>query len=115
MPFFSATKKACSYFLSNVWNNFFMLQQKQKLRLSKIPVVSVDHELDNKIPFVKNKIRIYMDFVGLLLRTISMFLKKLNKQTAGKVCSYFLIFLGSLYANAAFVYSFCMTKTRRPP
>ena len=115
MPFFSATKKACSYFLSNVWNNFFMLQQKQKLRLSKIPVVSVDHKLDNKIPFVKNKIRIYMDFVGLLLRTISMFLKKLNKQTAGKVCSYFLIFLGSLYANAAFVYSFCMTTTRRPP
>lgn len=115
MPFFSATKKACSYFLSNVWNNFFMLQQKQKLRLSKIPVVSVDHKLDNKIPFVKNKIRIYMDFVGLLLRTISMFLKKLSKQTAGKVCSYFLIFLGSLYANAAFVYGFCMTTTKRPP
>ena len=114
MPFYQATKQACSYFLSNVWNNFFVLQQKQKFRLSKIPVIFVDHPLDEKIPFVKNKIQAYSDFVGLFLRVISLFFKKLNRHTAGKLCSYFLIFIGSLYANAAFVYRFCMTTTRRP-
>ncbi|MGP1459558.1 MAG: hypothetical protein ACTTKL_09645 [Treponema sp.] len=114
MPFYKATKQACAYFLSNVWNNFFALQQKQKFRLSKIPVINVDHPLDEKIPFVKNKMQAYSDFVGLFLRVISMFLKKLNRHTAGKLCSYFLIFIGSLYANAAFVYRFCMTTTSRP-
>ena len=40
-----------------IWK-FFMLQYLQKIHLTHRPIKHVDHELDSKVPFIPQKIKI---------------------------------------------------------
>lgn len=114
IPFHRRTAGHCFRFISSVLTNFFLLQQKQKLGLTHIPVVHVDHPLDESIAFTPEKVNIYLDFVAFFVRIFSMMLKTFGLKTGGKYCADYLDFLKKLYDDAASVYSQCLSTTNRP-
>ncbi len=114
LPFRKATLPAAASFVKTVFLNFLVLQQKRRFGLSAIPVLSIDHPLDGKIPFTPSKVRIYMDFVSFFLRIHAMLLARLGGRRAEPLCASYLAFLGSLYEDGGSIYSRCMTTTDRP-
>lgn len=114
LPFNKITRPHFFAFISNIYKNFFIIQQKQKLGITKIPVVNVEHVLDEKIPFLPNKVNIYLDFVGFFTRILSMLLKKFPKEEGCSYSASLLDFIARLYKNAGSVYSNILTTTNRP-
>lgn len=114
LPFSRKTAGHFFRFIGGVITNFFLIQQKQKIGSTHIPVVHVDHPLDEKIAFTPGKVKIYLDFVGFFIRIFSMLLKRLGLKTGLKYCADFFDFLTRLYKNAGSVYSQCLTTTDRP-
>lgn len=114
IPFHRRTAGHCFRFISSILTNFFLLQQKQKLGLTHIPVVHVDHPLDEKITFTPEKVNIYLDFVAFFVRIFSMMLKTFGQKIGANYCADYLDFLKKLYDDAASVYSQCLTTTNRP-
>ena len=114
LPFSRKTAGHFFRFVGGVITNFFLIQQKQKIGITHIPVVHVDHPLDEKIAFTPGKVKIYLDFVGFFIRIFSMLLKRLGLKTGLKYCADFFDFLTRLYKNAGSVYSQCLTTTDRP-
>ena len=51
-------------------HKFFFLQFSVKMKLRKIPVVSVDNALDKKIPFTPERVSVYLDFIHSLARPL---------------------------------------------
>jgi hypothetical protein len=103
------TNKVCLPCIRKIFYNFFFRQYKAKL-LRNVPVVNVDHILDEKIPFLPQKVNIYLDFIAFWVRTAGFLLKiGIKKEAADFVRS-----IGELYALAAEVYMKHMSTTRRP-
>jgi hypothetical protein len=57
-----ATRKAFFTYLGTVFRDFFWLQFSVKFGLKKIPILSVDHQCDEYVPFTPEKVSIYLDF-----------------------------------------------------
>ena len=108
------TSKHSFKFIGEAWTNFFMIQQKQKFGRTKIPVVNVEHPLDDTIPFVPEKVEIYLDFVGFFIRILSMIKKSFPKNTRYQKCAEFVDFLSTLYHSASEVYNQRLSTTNRP-
>lgn len=108
------TSKHSFKFVNEAWMNFFMIQQKQKFGRTKIPVVNVEHPLDDTIPFVPEKVEIYLDFVGFFIRILSMIKRSFPKNTRYQRCSEFVDFLSTLYHSASEVYNKTLSTTNRP-
>lgn len=114
LPFNKRTSKSVFKMLKTIIKDFFWIQTAQKLHLTKIPVVNVDHFLDEKIPFEPKKVNIYLDFTFFYIRILSMFLTKFPKEQAYKYCKQIVDFIQELYSDSGKIYSYTMTTTNRP-
>lgn len=114
LPYHKESRKAVFHLLKSAANSFVFIQQKQKYGITHIPVVHVDHHLDQQIPFTPSKVKIYLDFVWFFCRIITMLLKKLGNASAIPLCAGFVHFIAGLYEKAGSVYSTTLTTTDRP-
>lgn len=113
-PFYPASVRGAWDFITAILIKFFWLQMKQKLHITHKPVIYVDTELDDKIPFVPEKIDTYMGFIPFLLKPTWMLKKRLGVKKAAPYINEYFHFLASMYKNAASIYKFCLTTTHRP-
>ncbi|MBQ0052109.1 MAG: hypothetical protein KBT11_08615 [Treponema sp.] len=93
---------------------FFFLQFFEKLHIIHIPIVHVDHPLDQKIPFTPSKVRIYLDFINLWVRPLTMLISKFGCWHASLLCKKWMRIFRRLYIAAGQIYHFRLTTTDRP-
>lgn len=92
---------------------FFVPQFATKLKLSRIPVVSVDHPLDETIPFDPRYIHTYLNFYPFWIRCIYFLYKEFGKRTLGDIRD-FMYLVADSYYEAGRIYRRCQSTTRRP-
>ncbi len=114
MFFIPENRKKLPMLAKTVTSNFFFIQQKQKFKITHIPVVHVDHKLDEQIPFVPAKVKTYLDFVWFIARTMDFLFSKLEKEKAVLALAEFEKFITKLYKEAGTIYSKTLTTTDRP-
>lgn len=114
IPFHWSTLKVLLKYLKTVLFDFFLLQYTVKLRLRKIPIVSVDNPLDDKIPYRTDKSDTYLDFIHFWIRPLTFIIKRFGVKRALSHCAKFLAAIEQAYAEAAKVYKFRMSTTVRP-
>jgi hypothetical protein len=93
---------------------FFLLQFLEKFGIYKIPVVHVDHPLDKKVPFVPEKVTIYLDYINLWVRPLEMIAERLSFMQYGRACKKWMRMFRGLYLKAGEIYHFRLTTTDRP-
>lgn len=108
------TIKVSVKFLYTVAVNYLALQFLQKWGFYKIPIVKVDHPLDKKIPFTPSKVYVYMDFVPLFLRPVSMLLQRYGLKKATPICNEWFTATTTLYRRAGDMYRHTLSTTERP-
>lgn len=106
-------RKAGLFCAKTALRDFFGLQYKQQLLPRKTPVYSVDHPLDQNIPFIPEKVDIYLDFVYFWIRAAA-FLIETYGSTAEEEVADFVESMGRLYSFAAEVYRQGFSTTTRP-
>lgn len=97
-----------------ILKEFFLLQFLEKFRLIHIPVVHVDHPLDETIPFIPEKVSVYLDFINLWVRPLSMLVKKFGCWRAAAITKRWMVTFRALYKTAGEIYHFRLTTTNRP-
>jgi len=97
----------------SIFFNFFYRQYHASFFSGRIPVTSVDHPLDEKIPFIPAWVEIYLDFIYFWIRMLSFFLRRYGRRSFVFVRD-FIFSMGKLYAYAAQVYGKNMSTTDRP-
>ncbi len=100
--------------MRTVVRDFFWLQFSVKWRFKTIPVLDVSHPLDELIPFTPDKVKIYLNFTNFWIRPMTLLFRRLGVKKALPYCIEYLSLIETAYANAAKVYRFCMTTTKRP-
>ncbi len=93
---------------------FFFVQFFEKFKILHIPVVHVDHPLDKKIPFMPQKVSIYLDFINLWVRPLNMLVQRCGWWRAGKLTRDWMRRFRKLYECGAKIYHFRLTTTDRP-
>ena len=68
LPFSPKTVPSVYPLFGVILKDFFFLQFFEKWHLTKIPVVHVDHPLDQKVPFTPERVDIYFDFINIWIR-----------------------------------------------
>lgn len=101
-------------FIGAILRDFFFLQMAQALHITKRPVIYVDTELDEKIPFTPSYVKTYMSFVPYFIKPMSYIVKRLGIKKAAPYLKLFLGYLTLLYKSASSIYRFSMTTTHRP-
>ncbi len=99
---------------ATIIKDFFILQYLEKFHIFHIPVISVDHPLDKKIPFLPEKIDIYLDFINLWVRPLAMLVKKFGFWHASELTKKWMLRFRKLYKDAAKIYKFRLSTTDRP-
>ncbi|MDR1787243.1 MAG: hypothetical protein LBR16_02160 [Treponema sp.] len=94
--------------------HFFGLQYWAVLFPRRIPVSNVDHPLDEKIPFLPERVDTYLDFSAFWIREAAFLLRAYGKRALPEVRA-FIASMGSLYVFAARVYRQNLSTTKRPP
>lgn len=112
--FFPIRNLVCLKTLCIILWEFFFLQFFEKFGIYKIPVVHVDHKLDEKIPFTPSKVGIYLDFVNFWLKPLNMLQKRFGVIKAMKFMNQWMILFRKLYLYAGEVYRYKLTTTNRP-
>lgn len=115
VPFHWSAFKVLVKYLRTVIFDFFLLQFSVKFGWRKIPVLPVDHELDTKVPFVPGKVEVYLDFINFWIRPMSFLIERFGVKTAIPYCAEYLRVIEECYTQAARMYKFRMSTTRRPP
>ena len=110
---FRTTKKGWKL-VSTVIIDFFLLQTLHKFKITKHPVINVDTDLDQKIPFDPSKVKTYINFIPYFLKPTVMLTKRMGYKNASPFLNEYLDFISKMYKNAATIYRFCMTTTNRP-
>jgi len=106
-------RAVCGY-LGTVLKDFFWLQFAVKWRLKKVPIVNVDHPLDDEVPFAPDKVGVYLDFVAYWVRPIGYIGRRFGDAAQRRYAIEFLGLIDRCYREAAHVYRFQMSTTRRP-
>lgn len=109
--------RGLSFLLPYLWVviwKFFLLMYFEKIHIRRIKVTSVDHELDNTVPFREDCFGIYIDFINYWIRPLSMMLKKFGHFKGIKLCQEWIKTITYTYNEAYKVYSKNLTTTRRP-
>ena len=114
IPFRLKSAKVLFRFLRTVVRDFFWLQFSVKWRFKTIPVLDVSHPLDKLIPFTPDKVKIYLNFTNFWIRPMTLLFRRFGVKKALPYCIEYLSLIETAYANAAKVYRFCMTTTKRP-
>ncbi|MDR3172865.1 MAG: hypothetical protein LBU19_01325 [Treponema sp.] len=99
--------------IKSIFYNFFFRQAKAALFPGRIPVSSVDHPLDEKIPFVPSWVGIYLDFVAFWVRILG-FLRSHYRSRGIQPALGFIKNIERLYGFAAETYAKNLSTTRRP-
>ncbi|MCX7948605.1 MAG: hypothetical protein N2509_00685 [Treponemataceae bacterium] len=99
--------------LGRALRDFFGLQYWAVLHRGKIPVCQVDHPLDQEIPFVPEKVTIYLDFVFFWIRAVGFLFDRYGPSTEEEIAA-FVDSMGRLYSFAAEVYRHNLSTTQRP-
>jgi hypothetical protein len=97
----------------SIIRNFFLSQWRAAFLPGKIPVSSVDHPLDEKIPFTPSWAAIYLDFAHYWIRMLTFLLRHYGRRSYIPVRD-FILSMGKLYAYAAEVYKKNLSTTKRP-
>lgn len=97
-----------------ILNDFFFLQFFEKFHFLHIPIIHVDHPLDNEIPFTPEKVTVYLDFINFWVRPLAMLSQKFGAWHAGKLAKKWMSNFRRLYKLSAQVYRFRLTTTDRP-
>ena len=118
-PYFNLLGRAHTFFrawqfIFNVTHNFFFLQQRQVLHLSHRPVINVQTDLDDKIPFEPSKVNTYLGFIPFFVRPFDMVIKRMGYKAASPYINQNLALLSKTYKSASSIYRFSMTTTSRP-
>ena len=101
-------------FIFSVIHNFFFLQQRQVLHLTHRPVINVETELDEKIPFTPVKVNTYLGFIPFFVKPFDMMIKRMGYKAASPYINDNLAVLTKTYKSASSIYRFSMTTTNRP-
>lgn len=99
--------------IKSICYNFFFRQYRAALFPGRIPVWSVDHPLDEKIPFIPSWVGIYLDFIAFWVRILG-FLRRHYRRRGIKPAGKFIKTIGRLYAFAAEIYAKNLSTTKRP-
>ncbi len=97
-----------------ILKEFFFLQYLEKFHVIHIPIVHVDHPLDQKIPFTPAKVSIYLDFINLWVRPLAMLVKKFGFWHASRLTKQWMLRFRKLYLCCGKIYHFRLTTTDRP-
>lgn len=108
------TMGAASAFVRTVLKDFFWLQFSVKWGARSVPIVSVDHPLDDRIPFVPEQVGPYLDFVAFWIRPMGYIGRRFGADAQRRYSVEFLELIERCYAEAAQVYRVRMSTTRRP-
>ncbi len=92
---------------------FFIPQFTTKLKLSKRRVVSVDHPLDDTIPFIPEYVHTYLSFYPLWIRCAYFLYKEFGDRALPEI-SGFMHGVAGLYYEAGKIYRRCQSTTVRP-
>ncbi|MDR1618333.1 MAG: hypothetical protein LBS06_04720 [Treponema sp.] len=109
----SSLRRAAGACVVSMCYNFFYRQYHAAFFRGRIPVSSVDHRLDSRIPFTPSWVAVYLDFVAFWVRTLGFLLRVYRRRGVRPVRG-FLDGMGRLYAFAAEVYAKNLSTTRRP-
>lgn len=115
IPFRKTTIGPLLRYLATVIKDFFFLQFSVKFKAQNIEVIHVDNELDQKVPFVPEKVDIYLDFVNFWVRPLSFILQRFDRKRRLSYCAVYLDAIRTCYREAARMYRFRMSTTYRPP
>ncbi|MDR0512257.1 MAG: hypothetical protein LBG93_04045 [Treponema sp.] len=99
--------------VASIFKNFFFAQYRAAFLPGRIPVSSVDHPLDGKIPFTPGKVGIYLDFVAFWIRSLGFIMRTYGRQ-ADEIAKTFIQTMGSTYEWAAAIYQKHLSTTVRP-
>ena len=114
MPVMPCTARYAWKYIFTILKDFFILQHLQKFHFTKRRIINVDTEIDDKIPFVPQRVFAYLGFVGYFVRPMDMLKRRLGIKKAAPYLCLYLKFLTSVYKNASSIYRFTMTTTTRP-
>lgn len=107
------TFKATLRLLSSAMSEFFIPQFQTAWRLSKRPVVSVDHPLDDTIPFRPELVELYLHFYPMWIKCLHFVYKEFGKQSLPAIRD-FMDGVSGLYYEAGAVYRQYQSTTNRP-
>ncbi|MDR1867212.1 MAG: hypothetical protein LBQ77_02960 [Treponema sp.] len=96
-----------------VFSRFFGAQYKAQLFPKRIPVFSVDHQLDDYIPFVPQYVSTYLNFMAFWIRPLGILLKKYPSY-AREYGSDLIHSVERLYLYASDMYQHAFSTTSRP-
>ena len=99
---------------ATILKEFFFLQYFEKFHILHIPVVHVDHPLDQKIPFTPSKVSVYLDFINMWVRPLAMLVKKFGFWHASVLTKKWMLRFRKLYQCCGKIYHFRLTTTNRP-
>ncbi len=108
------SRKALFRYLRTVTRDFFWLQFSVKFGFRKIPILDVDHPLDNLVPFTPERVGTYLDFVAFWIRPIGYIGKRFGPRAERETVTALLDLINRCYTEAANVYRYRMTTTKRP-
>ncbi|GMO28433.1 MAG: hypothetical protein Ta2F_03870 [Termitinemataceae bacterium] len=104
---------SCIKVLWSIQTRFFALQYIAVLFPKKFKFTSVDHSLDDLIPFMPSYAKIYMDFTPFWIRTQAFLLENFGKQSVVFIKE-FIASINMIYRRAAMVYKKNFSTTKRP-
>jgi hypothetical protein len=107
------TRPAALRVIGAITSEFFILQFKRKLGLYKIPVIQVDHPLDETIPFSPHHVKIYLTFTHLWLKSLLFLYREFGERALPEIAD-FLDEIALLYRESGKVYRKRMSTTYRP-
>jgi hypothetical protein len=98
-----------------IWRDFFFFQYQAAWKPGRVPVVRVDHPLDETIPFTPKKVAVYLDFVAFWIRAAGFIYKRYKKTDWGiEATKDFIEKIEGLYKAAREVYGQSLSTTNRP-
>lgn len=101
-------------YIGTVLRDFFFLQFSVKFGIRKIPILNVDHPLDATVPFTPDRVSVYLDFVAFWVRPLAYIGRRFGRKAQLHYTAQMLDLVNRCYIDAAAVYRFRMTTTKRP-
>lgn len=108
-----ALRKSALHVVKNAAVDFFAVQWLERLMPGRLPIASVDHKLDNDVPFNPGHVHVYLDFIPFWIRTAAWMYHQYGWKER-KAIAQFVDGIAVLYNQAASVYRVHLSTTERP-
>lgn len=107
------SRKAALRCIAAASKDFFFFQLGAAASKGSIPIVNVEHPLDQTIPFRPRMVVVYLDFIPFWTRTAYFLIKRYGRSGVRNAASY-IDGMARLYGYAASVYRRHLSTTKRP-